>query len=528
MGAGGRRRPRLRARATWPSGATGPTGRTLHRAAVAVEADDIRRVASAYLGEDGLTVGWSLPRRDGPVDGRPARRDPHPGGDAAARPRRRSGRLAIEVPRGAPTLVDFRPRRSMLANGMRLLTERREGEGVVALELYVDAGQIREAKPGLAYLTGRLLEEGTRPATADELAEAVEDAGGTLDVGPTGASLRVRAEDLDAGHRLARRPGDPARPSPTTRSNGSRRKVAAEYQSDRDDPAFQADALFRSLVYGDHPLGRDPRGAARDIGRLGRDDVVDHHARYFVPGNAFLVAVGDFDPKALGPAGQAPVRGLVGRGAAAAPTLPKLVRSPRPRVRRVAQAGRAGPPPARPPGGRPDHPDFDALWRPRLHPRHGPGLHRPPEPGDPRRAGPGLLGRRRDDRLGRPPAGALPDLRRHRPRRGRSRRRGRPGAGPRDARGGLLRRGGRDARRYLAGSWVFDFQTVEQRAGRLLELERWGLPLDEPLTWPGGSRRSPRARSAGRPGSTSTPTALVRVEYGPIRRGRQGTDAECA
>ena len=33
-----------------------------HRSAPAVEPDDIRRVASIYLAEPGLTVGWSLPR----------------------------------------------------------------------------------------------------------------------------------------------------------------------------------------------------------------------------------------------------------------------------------------------------------------------------------------------------------------------------------------------------------------------------------------------------------------------------------
>ena len=82
------------------------------------------------------------------------------------------------------------------------------------------------------------------------------------------------------------------------------------------------------------------------------------------------------------------------------------------------------------------------------------------------------------------------------------------------------------ARRYLAGSWVFDFQTVEQRARRLLELEHWGLPLDEPLSW---ARRieavTPRAvRKAAR--AHVDPSALVRVEYGPIRRGRG--EAECA
>src|SRR5208283_4583956 len=76
------------------------------------------------------------------------------------------------------------------------------------------------------------------------------------------------------------------------------------------------------------------------------------------------------------------------------------------------------------------------------------------------------------------------------------------------------------ARRYLAGAYVFDFQTVEQRADRLFELERLGLSLDEPRHW---SERIARitptqvrqaARTHLRPGS------LFRVEYGPlVRRG---------
>ena len=74
------------------------------------------------------------------------------------------------------------------------------------------------------------------------------------------------------------------------------------------------------------------------------------------------------------------------------------------------------------------------------------------------------------------------------------------------------------ARHYLAGSWVFDYQTVEQRAERLLELERWGLPLDEPLPWPERiARVTPRqVRRAAR--AHIDPSALIRVEYGPIRR----------
>ena len=74
------------------------------------------------------------------------------------------------------------------------------------------------------------------------------------------------------------------------------------------------------------------------------------------------------------------------------------------------------------------------------------------------------------------------------------------------------------ARRYLAGAWVFDFQSVEQRAERLLELERWGLGLDEPRYWPERiAAITPRqVRKAAR--THLQPEALCRVELGPLRR----------
>ena len=84
------------------------------------------------------------------------------------------------------------------------------------------------------------------------------------------------------------------------------------------------------------------------------------------------------------------------------------------------------------------------------------------------------------------------------------------------------------ARRYLTGAWVFDYQTVEQRAERLLELERWGLGLDEPLHWPDRiAAITPRqVRKAAR--THLRPEALCRVELGPPRRRGKGMRAECA
>ena len=495
-----------------------------HRASIAVESDDIRRVASAYLAESGLTVGWSIPRQGRsisvllPTEVRNKEQRPSVP-SVLDRP------LAIEVPAGVMTLSDFRPQRSSLANGMRLLTERRGNDGVIALELFVDAGQIREMKPGLAYLTGRLLEEGTTQRTAEELAEAIEDVGGSLDVGPTGASLRVRAEDLEqALDWLADLTISPRFAEDSV--HWLKRKIAAEYQSERDDPAFLADGLFRGLVYGSHPLGRDSRGSTRDIGRLDRNDVVEHHRRNFVPRNTFLVGVGDFDPKLFSKLVKRRFGAWSGLGEAP-PELSVLNRSSRPKVRRVERAGEQVHVLMGHLGIPRTHPDFDALSVLDYILGAGPGFT-------------DRLSRIIRDELGlaysvgggiTDSADLLPGLFKVY-----------VGTGPDEADravaavqeqvramhlGDFSDEEVENARRYLAGSWVFDYQTVEQRAGRLLELERWGLPLDEPLHWPARiSSVTPRdVRQAAR--SHIDPNALVRVEYGPIHKNSRA-DAECA
>lgn len=499
-----------------------------HRAALAVETDDIRRVASTYLIESSLTVGWSLPR-----SGRamtvllPSETMPRASWTPTDLPDESGGRpMPLRIPAGRSHLTDYHPQRTTLANGLRLVSERRPGTGIVALELFVDAGLLREAKPGLACLTGRLLEEGTEARPAMELAEAIEDVGGTLDVGSTGASLRVRAEDLPLALEilsdLVLHPAFPADALPW-----AKRRITAELQGDREDPAYRAEQLFRGIVYGDHPYARDPRGSARDIARLSLDDVRAHHHQHFSPDNAFLVAVGDFDPRRL--------QGLVkthflpwkSRGVAE-PAPTRLVRSASPRVRRVVHPGEQVHIVLGHLGIARSDPDFDALAVLDHILGSGPGFT-------------DRLSRILRDELGlaysvgggiTDSADVVPGLFRIY-----------VGTMPEEAdrvvaaiadqvramhEGSFSDDEVDCARRYLAGSWVFDFQTVEQRAERLLELERWGLPLDEPVKWPERiARVTPgKVRRAAR--LHLDPSALVRVEFGPIRRRGQRADAECA
>ena len=447
-----------------------------------------------------------------------AAREPRPLDPAAPMP--------LAMPSGISRLVDYRPRRMVLDNGLRLIFERRPGTGVVALELWADAGLLREAKPGLACLTGRLLEEGTTTRTAQELAQEIEDVGGSLEVGSTGCSLRVCCEDLAlALELLADVTIRPAFPAEAVSWVG--RRIAAELRGDLEDPAFRTESSFRALIYGAHPLARDPRGGEREIACLTRRDAVAHHRRHFAPENTILVAAGDFDPRRL----VSQVKARFGDWAPRdrpLPPFPPVPEPGRPRIRRIHHRGEQVHIMLGHRGIARNHPDYDALAV--LDHIFG--------------SGPGFcdrLGRIVRDELGlvyaigggmTDSADVVPGLFRVY-----------AGTMPQEAgrvvvtiteqiramhKGAFSDDEVDRARRYLAGAWAFDFQSVEQRADRLLELERWGLDLDEPKYWPERiAAITPRqVRSAAR--RHLQPDALCRVELGPLRHRGQPAQAECA
>ncbi|MDX2037614.1 MAG: pitrilysin family protein [Isosphaeraceae bacterium] len=485
------------------------------RALLEVDGEAIRRAAATYLRDQGLTAGWSVPAPSTTSIAVPLPTE-------ARRPQaRRVSAAATTVPIDAVPAVrrgpkiDFHPHRSVLSDGMRLLTERRPGTGVVALDFHFDGGRLREAKPGLAYLTGRLLEEGTTSRSADEIAREIEDVGAALDVGSTGISLRIRSDGLAEGIEWI---ADLALRSifPEESVDWLKRKIAAEWQSDRDDPAFRAESQFQALIYGDHPFGRDPRGTSRDLARLTREDVATHHATWMNPRNAFLVVVGDFETARLRRLVERAFRGWPTTESTPAPILPRLERTRRPKVRRVFQAGEQVQILIGHLGVTRHEPDFDALRIVDLILGRGPGFTDRlgrilrDEMGLTYSVGGGITdGAEAEPGLFEVSLGTSPDQ---------------ADLAIRAAMEQIeaMHRGDfsddeiERARSYLAGSQLFEFQTVEQRAARLVELERLAVPLDEATRLADRlAALEPEAirRAAAR---WICPGGLVRVEYGPI------------
>jgi zinc protease len=342
----------------------------------------------------------------------------------------------------------------------------------------------------------------------------IETIGGSIEVAPACISLRVRSEDVSLALELmAETVRAPAFPADVL--DWSKQRIMAEVQADWEDPIHHAELIFRGLIYGHHPLGRDPRGSIRDIRLLKRADLLTHHKRYFAPNYSFLVAVGEFEPRTL----LRDVRARFGSwvpNPEPLPPRPAVVPPERRRQRRVVK-----------PGGQ-VHILLGHLGIARAHPNYEALVVLDHILG----TGPGFsdrLGRIVRDELGlvysigggmTDSADLLPGLFRIY-----------AGTRPEEAdrvvaaitgqiramyKGAFSDDEVDRAKRYLTGAYVFEFQTVEQRAERLLELVRLGLELDEPVRWPEriAAITSDQVRRAAR--THLHPDALFRVEYGPL------------
>lgn len=272
----------------------------------AVTPEDIRRVAEEYLRPEVRTVGWVLPENpeveretriipDEAVAPMPSDMVFHPAPETVNPPPPPGPHVIFGKPSSSlePPYI-LAASRWVLDNGLIVLYLQHTHLPVVAIEAFVDAGQVDEpeSKAGVATLTGRLLDEGTLHRSAFEIAESIECMGGTLHTKSRGAAVQVLAEHLPEALDII---ADVLRfPKFAPQDiEKERRRTLAMLESDEDTPSVAGYYLFNEMVYGTHPYHRPPKGYTRTVNALSRDDILDYYTRYFVPNNTILAIVGD-------------------------------------------------------------------------------------------------------------------------------------------------------------------------------------------------------------------------------------------
>ncbi len=195
------------------------------------------------------------------------------------------------------------PVRRVLPNGLTVITARNPLIPAVSIAIGVNAGATADPAPGTAALTARVLDKGTTRYDAEAIADELEGRGASLSVGAGRQQIVVSAtclaEDIGAVLPVAcdvsRQPTFPEAAVATRRA-----ELITGIQEAADDPGSVAvDALHAALYPDGHPLGRPVRGTHDAVAALTRADLVAFHQRYFVPGAAIVVAVGDIDAEEL-------------------------------------------------------------------------------------------------------------------------------------------------------------------------------------------------------------------------------------
>jgi zinc protease len=187
-----------------------------------------------------------------------------------------------------------------LPNGMQVIVVMHHEQPEVTMRLMVRAGTANDppGKNGLATLVASLLDQGTATRSAQEIADAIDSIGGTVDTGAGTDSIStqvlVMKDSFAVGMELL---ADMVRRSrfPPEEIDRQKDQIISTLQVNLEDPGFIADAVLNRLIYGSHPYGLPDTGLPDSIARITRADLGGFVATYFAPNNCILAIVGDVE-----------------------------------------------------------------------------------------------------------------------------------------------------------------------------------------------------------------------------------------
>lgn len=216
----------------------------------------------------------------------------------------------------------------VLPNGLKILLLEDHKAPVAIYQIWYRVGSRNEVlgRTGLSHLLEHMMFKGTHKVAPEEYSKIIQRNGGNTNAFTaedhttyfaTIASDRIGVvNDLEAD-RLADLILSDEQYTPERQVVMEERRLRTE-----DNPVAALFELINATAYTAHPYGWPIIGWMDDIRQSTLDDLTRHFRTYYVPNNAFVVAVGDFDAtqlsaeiaKAFGsiPAGEAapPVRAI--------------------------------------------------------------------------------------------------------------------------------------------------------------------------------------------------------------------------
>jgi predicted Zn-dependent peptidase len=191
-------------------------------------------------------------------------------------------------------------RRTVLPNGLIVLTERMEHLRSVAMGVWIKSGSRCEPAEtnGISHFVEHMLFKGTRSRTAQHIAREMDSIGGNLDAFTGKETICFNVKSLSdhvpiALDVLADLVLNPVfAPTDIERERGV---ILEEIKIDEDNPDILVQELFTQNFWKGHPLGWPILGTSETVSRLDQQQLFDYHSDRFHGGNMVFSAAGNLD-----------------------------------------------------------------------------------------------------------------------------------------------------------------------------------------------------------------------------------------
>jgi len=195
---------------------------------------------------------------------------------------------------------DVTLRRTVLANGLTVLSEHMPGVRSVALGAWVRAASLHEspATMGLSHLLEHMVFKGTERRSAKELALALESVGGSLDAYTSREHTSYQARVLDEHVEIAADVLADLIFRPLLRPSDlelERKVVLEEISTVEDTPDDLVFELHGARLWADHPYGYPILGTRETVSSFSSADLRALHQRAYHPEHVVVAASGNIE-----------------------------------------------------------------------------------------------------------------------------------------------------------------------------------------------------------------------------------------
>lgn len=202
-----------------------------------------------------------------------------------------------QSPMSSCAITDGEVERSVLANGVRVITEAMPHVRSVAVGLWIGTGSRAESPEvnGISHFIEHMLFKGTAKRSAEEIARSVDSIGGNLDAFTakelTGLTAKVLDEHLPAAFDVL---SDLAL-HPLFREEDIEKEkgvILEEIKMEADNPEYLVHEIFSANFWKGHSLGKPILGTKETVPRFTCEMIERHYRTHYAPSNLTITAAG--------------------------------------------------------------------------------------------------------------------------------------------------------------------------------------------------------------------------------------------